>query len=68
MDDITLLCRQLERVNTELSKAPPVVDDLTTAYQYSRRTAHLRRERTRLQIQIELERANYLPELLDRTI
>lgn len=63
MGIINELRQQLSRINAELNHPPPLVDDYRIQYQYRRRAEHLRREHTRLLIQIELERANYWTEL-----
>lgn len=63
MGTINVLRQQLSRIDAELYHPPPLVDDYRIQYQYCRRVEHLRRERTRLLIQIELEQANYWTEL-----
>jgi hypothetical protein len=74
MDDLTQLQRLLMAVNLELqtNNAPELLADFRMNYLHSRRTAHLRREKNRLEQLIELERAtmhpNYSGELLEQTI
>ena len=65
MDDLLTLQALLRSATNELqSMHPPELSDYKANYFYTRRTNHLRREINRLELLIELERANHLAELL----
>ena len=66
MDDLLTLHTLLYSATNELqSMLPPELSYYKANYFYTRRANHLRREINRLELLIELERANHLAELFN---
>lgn len=60
MSNLELLKQQMSKISAELSSLPPVnLSDFKMVYYRARKLDHLKREKSRLEIQIELERMNH---------